>query len=250
MKKLTIRIAVLCSIVSGGMVHATAEFRSPIILERGEMHFRLPEPLEETWWYDAVTADVESCRGWCGVWDFWAGAYSRWADRSFFKAKDIDCDGGCNFNNPHFRCDNDHGTTKHTVGLSQLWFGQESFRGVDAFPGDVASTELLTTAPVLNFARIFPDFTYSEQGVYWGLYSRWDFGCEGKWHVGTRISIPFKVIEVQQRGCVLEETLADVCQRRAMNLDADADPNQIDYTYRLDFLSSLVMPAVVNGVTK
>jgi hypothetical protein len=84
MKKLTIRIAALCSVVSGSMVHATAEFRSPIILERGEMHFRLPEPLEDTWWYDAVTADVPGCRsGMCGgVWDFWAGAYSRWAVRA------------------------------------------------------------------------------------------------------------------------------------------------------------------------
>ena len=239
MNKLTIRVAALCSVVSGGMVHATAEFRSPIILERGEMHFRLPEPMaEKTWWYDAVTADVEGCRERCCVWDFWTGAYSRWADRSFFKDK-LDCDG-----------DQKNGTTKDTVGLSQLWFGQESFRGVDAFPGDVASNELLKTAPVLNFARIFPDFTYSEQGVYWGLYTRCDFGCEGKWHVGTRISIPFKVIEVQQRGCVLEETLADVCERRAMNLDADADPNQIDYAYRLDFLSSMLIPVVVGGVAQ
>ncbi len=33
-----------------------------------------------------------------------------------------------------------------------------------------------------------------------------------------------------------------------MNLDADADPNQIDYTCRLDFLSSLLMPALVDNV--
>lgn len=247
MNKLTIRIAALCSVVSSGIVHATAEFRSPLILERGEMHFRLPEPMaEKTWWYDLVTADVEGCRERCCVWDFWAGAYSRWADRSFFKAKDVDCssDNDCGFNDGHFGT---NGTTKHTVGLSQLWFGKEAFKGVDAFPGDVASTDLLTNAPVFNFARIFPNFTYSEQGVYWGLYTRCDFGCEDKWHVGTRMSIPFKVIEVQQRGCVLEEGLADVCERRPINLDADADRNQIEYAYRLDFLSSLLRPVIDDG---
>ena len=236
MKKLTIRIAALCSIVSGSMVHATAEFRSPIILERGEMHFRLA-PLKETWWYDAVTADVESCRERCNVVDFWAGAYSRWADRSFFK-DEVDCDGNRN-----------HGTTKKTTGLSHLWFGKEAFKGVDAFAGDSATPQLLATAPVLNFARIFPNFTYSEQGVYWGLYTRRDFGCEDKWHVGTRISIPFKVIEVQQRGCVLEEGLDDVYVRRTMDLDSGATAGQIDeYAARLDFLSSLELPTITGGV--
>jgi len=237
MKKLTIRIAALCSVVSGSLVYATTEFRSPLILERGEMHFRLPEPLEETWWYDPVTADVETCRERCGVWDFWAGAYSRWADRSFFKEQE-NCD-----------CSTDHGSTRKTRGLSRLFFGEDAFKGVDAFPGDVASAELLATAPVLNFARIFPNFTYSEQGVYWGLYARYDFGCEDRWHVGTRISIPFKVIEVQQRGCVLEEGLDDVYVRHAMDLDAGAAADQIDeYAARLDFLSSLQLPTITGGV--
>jgi hypothetical protein len=251
MNKLTIRIVALCSVVSGGMTHATAEFRTPIILERGEMHFRLPEPLEETWWFDPVTENVPGCNRWCGaVWDFWAGAYSRWADRAFFKAKERDCD--CLFSDVDDRlnnCDDDHGTTRKTVGLSQLFFGRESFRGVDAFAEGEASTELLVSNPVLNFARIFPDFTYSEQGVYWGLYTRWDFGCEDKFHVGTRISIPFKVIEVQQRGCVLEEGLADVAERQPITFNANLAPNQVDYAYRLDFLSSLVLPvSPVGGV--
>lgn len=236
MNKLIIRIAALCSVVSGSIIHATAEFRSPLILRRGEMHFRLPEPLEEkTWWYDAVTADVEGCKERCSIVDFWAGAYSRWADRSFFK-DEIDCEGELS-----------NGTTRKTTSLSQLWFGQESFKGVDAFPGDTPSTELLATNPVLNFARISPDFTYSEQGIFWGMYTRHDFGCEDKWHVGTRVSIPFKVIEVQQRGCKLEEDLSDVCVRRTMNLDADADPNQVDYAYRLDFLTSLLRAVQING---
>jgi len=251
MNKLTMRIAVLCSVVSGGIVHATAEFRSPIILERGEMHFRLA-PLQETWWYDAVTADVPGCRGeLCGgVVDFWAGAYSRWADRAFFKDNDeINCDSDCHNGIRRFNdnCDRNQGTTRKTTGLSQLFFGRESFRGIDAFPGDQATQELLVDSPVLSFARIFPNFTYSEQGVYWGMYTRWDLGCEGRWHVGTRISIPFKVIEVQQRGCILEEGLDDVCERRPMNLDADEILIKVILRIVLDFLSSLIRPILVAG---
>ena len=60
------------------------------------------------------------------------------------------------------------------------------------------------------------------------------------WHTGIRVSLPVKKIDIEQDANVaLEETLEDVVRQYITNLDPSQAPNQIDFAYRLDFLTSL-----------
>jgi hypothetical protein len=130
--------------------------------------------------------------------------------------------------------------------LSQLFFGQQVFRGEQAFPGGTfagssqATQELVNGInPFLAFARIAPNLTYQERGANMGIDFARYVGKDDRWHVGGRISIPFKIIEIEQDGS-LEETLDDVIITRIITLDTNAQPDNLDYAYRFDFLSTLV----------
>lgn len=249
MNKSIKRLVALCSILSGGMAFAY-EFRSPLSLEEGPNHFRL-KPVRNTWWFEAMK--LENCDNTVCGWSFdmWSGAFHRSATRAFW-----DDELGCD-NLPKNR------NTSKTTTLSQLWFGIETsaatFAAGALFPGgEVTDPEILAQFNALGWAHITPNFSYTEQGVYWGFDARKEFGRDKKWHIGKRVSLPFKVIDIQQRcnsdfnggngsNMPLTESLPDVAIFRTMGLDADTNPNQFEYALRLDFLSSLVRQVQVGN---
>jgi len=221
MKRL-LRAVMLLSVVGGNCVFAnSSEFRSPRRLTRGVMHYPLAN-IENAWWYDEMPKQADECRSW--QLETWAAGWRMVADAAFDARES--------------------GSTTKTTSLSQLWFGDDVFRGEQIFAGGIINDPqlLMQTNPFLGFARIKPSFDYNEHGVMFGLYFRQDFGEDGCWHVGFRASLPVIEIEIDN-GCLEQETLADVAQRVPINLDANGAPNQIDYAYRLDLLSSLARPA-------
>ncbi len=227
--KTVLRIAALLSIVSCQLTHtATSEFRSPNRLVRGVMHFPLPT-IENTFWYDDMPDEHENCRFHV---DTWAAAYSMFAGSAYDPC-------AC-------------GSTTDTSSLSRLWFGKDSFRGEEIFAGGTLSPEVLTqTNPFLGFARITPRFDYNERGVVAGLHMVYTWGEDNCWHTGFRVGLPVKEIEIEHdTASKLEETLDDVVKRLPTKLGASVDSNQVDYAYRLDFLSSLSRLATVNNTVQ
>lgn len=161
----------------------------------------------------------------------WGGSYYRTANKAFF--------------NPCDPCKN----TFHTTGLSELFFGQSSFTVEQSFAGSIILNPLLPGfTPFLSFSAITPHFNYTEKGAVFGITAERRFGCDQEWRAGFRGSLPFKIITVTQGsncgGQTVEEGLSDVIAQRPFNVDAAAPPNAIDYAYRLDFLSTLVRPAI------
>jgi len=236
MNKSFIHIAALCSVASSGVVHATAQFRSPLSYEnRGQIHYEL-KPIKETWWYDSVAS--ENCKAPCWAVDLWTIMYSRSASRAFF-SDSVDCDG--NFKNK---------TTRDTTSLSQLWFGIDtpaaSFKGIQTLAGGCLTQQnnigVLSDNSALGWSLITPKFKYSESGLAWGFDTRKNFGKENRWYVGKRANLPFKVVEVKQ--CLdadgqVSEGLQDVARTRLLGADVGVSPTQFEYAYRLDFLSTL-----------
>lgn len=223
MKRLLHAVMLLSLVASIDMLANSSEFRSPRRVIRGVMHYPLA-PVEDAWWYETMPDTGECEKTW--QLETWGAAWRMLATEAFDPCAD--------------------GSTSHTTSLSSLWFGKDTFRGEEIFAGGrIDDATLLTpTNPFLGFARIAPRFDYNERGVVMGLYFRQSFGEDDCWHVGFRASLPVLEIEIEQdSGCFLEETLDDVVQRLPINLDADVDPNQVDYAYRLDFLSSLSSPA-------
>jgi hypothetical protein len=221
--KTYLRIALLVSFASVPLAFGnTTEFRTPQRLTRGEMHWPL-KPVEKTWWYDVLDTEDREENNWSI--NTWAGYYGINAGQAFIKNR------GC-------------GITTETAPLSELWFGTDSFRGEQVFVNGILTPEqLITSNPFLGFARISPQFDYSEKGVILGIQTMRTFGCEDEWHTGIRLSLPVKRIEIEQEANVaVEETLQDVVRQIPLNLEETAIPNQIDFAYRLDFLSSLVYP--------
>ncbi len=234
MNKSFIRIAALCSVVSSSVMHATAQFRSPLSYEnRGVMHYEL-KPLRETWWFDAVAS--ENCKERCWNYTLWTLAYARGANKAFFNDS-LDCDG--NFKNS---------TTRKTASLSQLWFGidtqAESFKGEQTLAGGTISNDaILAENAALAWSFITPEFKYDEKGIAWGLDARKYFGKDNRWYVGKRANLPFKIVEVKQCPSAdgsISEGLEDVMLERPLDTAGDVDPTQVEYAYRLDFLSTLV----------
>jgi len=237
MKK-TFKSIVLLGALCGGSLHASFDFLSPLsVQDRGYMHWLLA-PADRAWWYDQMPSQKEHTD-----WNIhvWGAAYTRTADRAFFD----DCP-----------CDNNR-ITRKTTTLSQLFFGQEVFRGENAFVGgtfagnpndpSVQATQVLVNSvnPFLAFARISPRFDYNEWGANMGVDFARYVGRDDRFHIGGRFNIPFKIIEIEQdASCSLEETLGDVVATRIVNTDEDAIPDQIEYAYRYDFLSSLVFDTV------
>jgi hypothetical protein len=220
--KIYLRIALLVSLTGMPLAFGnTTEFRTPQRLTRGEMHWPL-KPVEKTWWYDVMDTTQEREETNWSI-NTWAGLYSINAGEAFFNGKK-------------------GGITTETAPLSTLWFGTNSFRGEQVFvPGSLTPAALLKINPFLGFARISPQFNYSENGVVLGLQTMRTFGCDDEWHTGIRLSLPVKRIEIEQEANVaVEETLQDVVRQIPFNVDADGEPNDVDFAYRLDFLSSLV----------
>lgn len=213
-----IRISVLLSGASAALVFAeTTEFRTPQRLVRGEMHWPL-KPVEEAWWYDK--ADTENREIDNKSVDVWAGYYGISAGEAFFKPNG--------------------GITTDTASLSALWFGKDTFRGQDVLAGKPSSQQLMQFNPFFGFAKISPQFTYNEKGAVFGLRTMRTFGCDDQWHTGMRASLPVKRIDIEQEPNVdVEETLQDVMRRVQTNVAPTAEPNQIDFAYRLDFLTTL-----------
>jgi len=233
MNKSAIRIGALLGMLSCGSMYATSEFRSPEPLrERGPIHYRL-EPVQDTYWYALMNPEDHKDSKWETY--TWKGAYYRSACKAFFD-DDLDCDG-----KPKNK------STSKTTGLTTLFFGideeVESFVAAQAFAGgSISPAALATSTNALAWAHIKPDLKYTEKGAVFGLSARRTFGRNDNWHFGTRMSLPFVLIDVEQRACPgeFEETLADVCRMHPLNQDLDADPDQTECAYRLDFLSSLL----------
>lgn len=221
MKKCFIIVALL-SVLSGGILYGTFEFRSPISVTRGVMHWPLM-PTYDAWWYDMMPNDKEDSR-----WNIhtWSASYYRCADKAFFNVEK-------------------NKNTRKTTSLSTLFFGKEVFRGEEAFAGGTLATDALLLAqtnPFLGFAKIGPTIDYNEQGAIWGLHVDRRFGEEEKWHAGGKINLPFKVIEIEQNSnCKLEETIGDVVRIRQINTEAPGvEANRSEFAARLDFVNSLI----------
>lgn len=219
-----LRISVLTSLASASLaLGTTTEFRTPQRLIRGEMHWPL-KPVEEAWWYDKMDTEDREIDNWSI--DAWAGYYGINAGAAFFKPNG--------------------GITTDTASLSALWFGTESFRGIDLLAAQPSPQQLMDSNPFLGFARISPTFSYSEKGAVFGLRTMRTFGCDNQWHTGFRISLPVKEIEIEQdANAAVEETLDDVVFQYYTNLKTSPSASQIDFAYRLDFLTSLGVPLYV-----
>ena len=226
MKK-TLTGIMLLGALYGGSLHASFEFRSPLRFDaRGYQHWFLA-PADQAWWYGQMPSEKKNTD-----WNIhmWGLAYSRTANQAFFDA-----------------CDPDK-ITRDTTSLSQLFFGKSVFRGEDAFTGGTfagapTSTQVLVNAtnPYLSFARIAPVFDYNEYGANLGIDFARYVGKNDRYHVGCRINVPFKVIEIEQDAdATIQETLDDVFITRIVNLNAGVNPDQVEYAMRFDFLSTLV----------
>lgn len=231
MKK-TLKSIVLLGALCGGSLHATFQFRSPLSLQdRGYMHWLLA-PADQAWWYEQMPSQKTNTD-----WNIhmWGAAYTRTAG-SAFRACDPCSDK----------------VTRHTTSLSQLWFGQTMFRGEDVFAGGTfagnqVALELVNQVnPFLAFARITPVFDYNETGAHIGVDFARYLGMNDRFHIGGRTYIPYKIIEIEQdTSTQLQETLDDVFVTRIVNLDSNgAQPDQVEYAMRFDFLSSLVFNTI------
>lgn len=229
MKK-TLKGIVLLGALYGGALHATFQFRTPISLEdRGYMHWALA-PSDQAWWYEQMPSEKTRTD-----WNihFWGAGYVRNAGRAFGT-----CDDSCGDK-----------VTHHTVGLSELFFGKEVFRGEDVFAnGTFTTPELIqvnAVNPYLAFARIAPNFDYNETGAHIGVDFAKLLGQDDRFHIGGRVFIPYKIIEIEQDTSIeLEETLADVFVTRIVTLNEGTTPNQTEYAMRYDFLSTLTFDTV------
>lgn len=228
--KIRITIAALLSVLSSGVIQTTFEFRSPISVARGVMHWPLM-PSYNAWWYDMMPNDKKESK-----WNIhtWNATFGRCADKAYFNVEK-------------------NKNTRKTTSLSTLFFGKEMFRGEEIFaggtfagrePAGAISDDLALVNrvnPFLCFARITPRFDYNEWGAYVGLHVDRRFGDEEKWHAGGRVSLPFKVIEIEQNNTAkLEETLDDVVRFRQVNQSADGQGNNLEFAARFDFLNTLI----------
>lgn len=242
MNRSAVRVTAALGMLCCGVLTATSQFRSPLSLEYGQgpVH-NLLDRARDAWWTGLM--NMENCHEvLCGLdINFWSGAYYRCAARAF-------CDP----------CDPCHdSSTRKTASLSTLFFNaidcDESFRGEEAFPGGMLSCEGDAFGsgpagePFLLFSRITPQFDYSEKGVVFGAHVNyklpWSW-CGNSWVVGGRINIPFKVIDVRNYPCKLEETLSDVIGERPLNVATGGNPTTYDFAYRLDLLSCLIRPGL------
>jgi hypothetical protein len=272
MKRVFSRI-VLISALCCGLANATSEFRTPLSIFRGYHHYPLAQ-VGNTWWYDQTCDLLKTAEGhlYCPIdekdsrkdspwiFDTWGTGYYRGANKAFICNDDDECfvcapdpcHDDCNANpfapqlavNLCEKCPD--GKKRGT--LSTLWFGKETFRGEQAFADSILSPTIPNINPFLLFSNIAPNFDYNEWGVYFGGHVERRLGEKRRWRVGGRVSLPFKVIEIEQNlnceGNGIEQGLEAVIAEAPFNLDADGSGNAVDYAFRLDFLSALVRPGL------
>src|ERR1700722_8383567 len=129
-----VRISVLASLAGASLAFGeSTEFRTPQRLTRGEMHWPL-KPVEKAWWYDKMDTQEREINNWSI--DAWAGYYGISAGEAFFKANG--------------------GITTQTAPLSTLWFGTDSFVGIDVLAATPTPTQLMQLNPFFGFAAISP----------------------------------------------------------------------------------------------
>lgn len=233
-KRLPFLISIL-GCIPGVLQATTTQFRSPLMLERGPIHYQLPY-LPHVWWFDDVPSNrQEGCMEKWFV-NNWTALYGRTATRSFFKAPcgtDVDT---CKSNS----------VTRELTSLSQLFFGADSFTVADTLANATVPTNQANV--LLGTAQITPRFSYNEYGVYLGLQAERTVGCNNDWYVGGRASMPIEVIDMLfDQGCKLVESPDDVLNNvvRFQQIDinsSQANPDLTDYAVRFDFLNLLTVP--------
>lgn len=243
MKKFFLHAVVLLCMAGGSFIFATEKRTSLLNLQRGVFHMPL-DYVPEAWWFNQVGDDnAVDC-----LWNsqFWSAGYARSANRAFLCHRECEAPSDCN---EEALCPIPSKTS--SGGLSSLWFGADSFTADQAFFGGKLVQGAVDTPPFnpfLAFSQIRPQFEYNEKGIYFGFNIERTFGCEGNWHVNGRVTLPFKVIEVRpDLNCKLEEALADVIKDDCLVCDAQVNSNVYDFAYRLDVLSSLVIPGYLNS---
>ncbi|TET06007.1 hypothetical protein E3J79_03630, partial [Candidatus Dependentiae bacterium] len=241
---------------SVGLVKATtSEIRSPLSILRGPFHYPLG-PVEE----DILSFKVDKVKEEDSLWivESWATGYGRKADKAYVSCCDASsdyyywnecypsscttvglccltksCDDRC--------CCPESKNTTNTVPLATLFFGKSDFRGEEAFVNGVMPASC-TNNPALIFSKLSPRFDYNEHGAVLGLHVQRRFDAESHWHCGGRISLPIKVIEVEQRRSCgserFEESYGDVIVGYQQRLDNEPPTANVS-AYRLDFLSAL-----------
>lgn len=238
--KLTIMMG---ACVSSALIVAEGDFRSPISVKNGYMHWQL-QPIENMGWYENIATcnrpdwmlhytsrdqgDIENPEKNCSQWYFekWGALYSRSATKAYGK---LNCNG-----------DSADKSTSRTESLASLYFGKASFRGIEAFPSaDATSAVLATNNPLLGAAFINPVIEYKERGVYFGGRAEYRLGNENKWHIGMSLSLPVTTVnnKVVDAG---EETLEDLFSVHTIKPGVGTNSTaQRDLAIRFDFLSSL-----------
>ena len=204
--------AVLCGY--SGLMAVTGKLVSELSLQRGVIHYPLKACDREDLWQV----------------DMWGAGYSRQACCAF----------ACN------DC-HEHRSTTDTMSLSKLFFGKSCFHGQEAFTNGLLTAP--TGHPGLVFAKICPDFSYNEAGVYLGLHAQRDI-CNSCWSVGWRASLPISRVQVEQRGScnceIWDEGSCNLytCRQEFTDAKDDGIGSKMNNVcaYRLDFLSTLLMP--------
>jgi len=223
---------------SSALHGATSQFRTPLTFleERGALHYPL-KSVNEAWWLSTMDTDYEQ-KPWYAT--SIKGVYGRSATKSFLD----ECSP----------CKNK--STRSTVSLSTLWFGKESFRGEEVFPGSIFVNYCDNNALKINensalgFSRITPRFRYDEYGIYCGCDAGCTLGSEGQWHVGVEARMPFGMIEItRDQDQQLYETVDDVVRMRNTNESGGA-VDQFDFAARFDFLNTLTYAESPNNCTQ
>ena len=126
-------------------------------------------------------------------------------------------------------------TNKET--LAALFFGAPSFNLANLVTPGTSTAAF----PLTNFINIIPNFDYTENVAWFGLNLEKHFGCEGEWHVGLRLRIPYRDIKTQLDSCCALETLTGALQRAETDCTDDTTPGLIPnaFAYRLDLLTAL-----------
>jgi hypothetical protein len=247
---------VVCALIGWTGVYATSEFRTPLdFLRPAYLHYPF-EQVKKSWWFDICATEEYGQKKEFQQWEvsLVSGLYGRTASKAFVSQCPMammppvmtsSTASGC--------CDDDRGRD-HLAPLAALWFGQSSFVAEQAFAGGIiTSAAVLAANPILAFSTISPRFTYYEKGAWLGARGEFRVGPENKWALGFRASLPFKEIEVVQHydfgvdaGNGIETGLTNVYKETILAVDANRANNQVDYAYRLDFLSALIRPSFTN----
>ncbi|MDZ4097271.1 MAG: hypothetical protein U1E13_01085, partial [Methylophilaceae bacterium] len=249
-RKREIKIMLLLGIASCGMIGAFTEFRSPLSLYRGPTYW--PQPAQDD-----------------GKWviESWDAIYHRSADEAYVPRNLCACPSDvcsaecCNRTSatlwnctasPCGCCCKNGSSTRHTEQLSALLFGKSLFRVEEAFANGMLDVPQMQAAgiPAISFSRLAPAIQYSEHGFIAGLNAHRKLGVDRNWRIGARASLPFKMIDTSRDccGCAIAETFEDVM---ALGIQNECSPTTggraipiPTFAYRLDFLSSLLIPSV------